>query len=176
MAQIAIAAVMGAAQIYKGYQAKKLKDKEAEGYMDAAGRRRAAAHREMAEEERKKEFMHSRAIAVAAVQTGNTSDPGIVRLLGDLNAEGEYRILSRLWAGENEAEGLEFRAEAARREGKSAVKASYVSAVTSALSTYAGLGGFGKTPTPTTGSAYTTIQSKRGGLEIPGFEPGGANV
>ena len=141
MAQIAIIAAMAGGQLYKGAQAKKLKEREAQGFRDAAMRRKGVAHREMAEERRKKEFMYSRALALAAFSGAGVDDPGMVTLLGDLNAEGEYRILSRLYAGENEAEGLLFRAEAARREGKAARSASYINAITSAVSAYSAFGG-----------------------------------
>ncbi len=137
MAQLAIAAVMGAAELWKGKKEERLKELEAEGYRDAAKRRMAAATREVAEEERNRDFMYSRALAVAATQGGSTGSAGVVKLLADLNAEGEYRILSRLYTGQDEAEGLRFRAEAAIREGKSARSASYVNAVTSAVSSYA---------------------------------------
>lgn len=137
MAKLAISAVMGAAQLYKGKKAKSLKQQEAEGYRDAAKRRMAAATQEMAEERRDKEFMYSRALAVAAASGGGTGAAGIVNLLADINAEGEYRILSRLYTGQDEAAGLRFRAEAAIREGESARDAYYVNAVTSAVSSYA---------------------------------------
>ncbi len=137
MAQLAIAAVMGAAQLYKGKKAQSLKEREAEGYRDAAGRRMAATTHELAEEERNREFMYSRALAVAAASGTATGSAGIVRQLADINAEGEYRLLSRLWAGQNEVEGLQFRAEAAIREGESAIDASRVDAITSAVSSYA---------------------------------------
>ena len=141
MAQIAVMAVMAGAELYKGAQQKKLKEQEAAGYRDAARRRLGVAHREMADERRTKQFMYSRALAVMGAQGDTQASPGINALLADLNAEGEYRVLSRLWAGQNEAEGLQFRAEAAIREGRAAQKASYVNAVTSAVSAYYGMGG-----------------------------------
>lgn len=141
MAQIAAVAVMAVGALYKGAQEKKLKDQEAEGLQDASYRRLASASREVAEEERNKEFMHSRALAVAAASGAGTGH-GVTKLLGDLNAEGMYRMMSRLWTGQDEAEGLQFRAEQARREGDAAVKASYINAVTSAVSTASGFGGF----------------------------------
>jgi hypothetical protein len=159
MAQLAVAVVMGAAQIYKGAQQKKLKEQEAVGYRDAARRRLGVAHREMAEERRNKEFMYSRALAVMGAQGATQADPGINALLADLNAEGEYRVLSRLWAGQNEAEGLQFRADAAIREGRAAVKASYVNAVTSAVSAYYGMGG---KDTDTLGRFSQKSQMERG--------------
>ncbi len=141
MAQLAVAAVMFVASAYKGAQQKKLKDKEATAYVEAADRRMAAATHEADEERRNKEFMYSRALAVAGAQTGDTRDVGIVTLLADLNAEGEYRVMSKIWAGQNEAEGLQFRAEAARREGEAAYTAGIINGITSAVSSYYGMGG-----------------------------------
>lgn len=141
MAQIAVVAVMAVAALYKGQEAKKLKEEEAKGYQEAAARRLAAASREVSEEERNKDFMYSKALASAAASGGGTQH-GVTKLLGDLNAEGMYRMMSRLWVGQDEADGLRFRAEQAKREGDAAVKASYVNAVTSAVSTASGFGWF----------------------------------
>ncbi len=117
---------------YKGYQAKKLKEEEAQGYRDAAGRQMAITSREMQEEIRNKELMHSRAIAVAGISGAGTD--GITKLLGDLNTESEYRVMSTLWNGQNEAEGLQYRAEAAEREGKAAQTAGIIDGITSSVS------------------------------------------
>ncbi len=124
---------------YKGYQAKKLKEEEAKGLQEAAVRQMAITSREMAEEIRNKELMHSRAIAVAGLSGAGTD--GLTKLLGDLNTEGEYRVMSVLWNGQNEAEGLIYRAEAARREGKAAQTAGIIDGVTSAISAYNQMGG-----------------------------------
>jgi hypothetical protein len=77
----------------------------------------------------------------------------MVNLLGDLNAEGDYRIMSRLWAGEDAADGLSFRADQAAREGDSALKAGYVTAISSVASAWGG-GAFGQG-----GSLTTPISS-----------------
>jgi hypothetical protein len=129
---------------YKGYQAKKLKEEEAKGLQEAAVRQMAITSREMAEEIRNKELMHSRAIAVAGLSGAGTD--GLTKLLGDLNTEGEYRVMSVLWNGQNEAQGLIYRAEAARREGKAAQTAGIIDGVTSAVSAYVGMGGAAKNP------------------------------
>ena len=151
---------------YKGYQAKKLKDQEAQGFRDAAGRQMAITSREMAEEIRNKELMHSRAIVVAGMSGAGTD--GLTKLLGDLNTEGEYRVMSVLWNGQNEAEGLQFRAEAAEREGDAAQTAGIIDGITSAVSAYVGMGGKGSPAAPT----------KASGLGPPGTNyspvPGGA--
>lgn len=124
---------------YKGYQAKKLKEEEAKGLQEAAVRQMAITSREMQEEIRNKELMHSRAIAVAGISGAGTD--GLTKLLGDLNTEGEYRVMSVLWNGQNEAEGLIYRAEAAEREGKAAQTAGIIDGITSAVSAYVGMGG-----------------------------------
>ena len=125
---------------YKGYEAKKLKEQEAQGLREAAGRRMAATSREMSEEIRRKAYMHSRALSVAAA-SGAGTEGGVVKLLSDLNAEGEYRVLSVLWAGKNEAEGLMFAAESAEKAGDAAQTAGIIDGVTSAVSAYVGMGG-----------------------------------
>jgi len=140
MAQLAVAAVMAAGSLYKGAQEKKLKEEEAVGFREAANRRLGAATREVAEEQRNKENVYSRALSVAAA-SGAGTQYGVTKLLSDLNAEGEYRIFSRLWAGEDEAEGLRFRADQARREGNAAAQASSINAITSAVSSYRSFGG-----------------------------------
>jgi hypothetical protein len=131
---------------YKGYQAKKLKDEEAKGIREAAGRQMAITSREMSEEIRNKEMMHSRAISVAGASGAGVD--GLTKLLGDLNTEGEYRVMSVLWNGLNEAEGLQYRAEAAEREGKAAQTAGIIDGVTSAVSAYVGMGSPGTKANP----------------------------
>jgi len=137
---------------YKGYQAKKLKEEEAKGLQEAAVRQMAITSREMAEEIRNKELMHSRAIAVAGMSGAGTD--GLTKLLGDLNTEGEYRVMSVLWNGQNEAQGLQYRAEAAEREGKAAQTAGIIDGITSAVSAYVGMGGKGG-PSGTSATANT---------------------
>jgi len=127
---------------YKGYQAKKLKEEEAKGLQEAAVRQMAITSRAMSEEIRNKELMHSRAIAVAGASGAGTD--GLTKLLGDLNAEGEYRVMSVLWNGQNEAQGLQYRAE--EREGKAAQTAGIIDGITSAVSAYVGMGGAAKDP------------------------------
>jgi len=164
MAQIAVAAVLAVGALYKGAEAKKLKDQEAQGYTDASYRRLAAASRDVSEEERNKEFMYSRALASSAASGGGTGH-GVTKLLADLNAEGMYRMMSRLWVGKDEAEGLQFRAEQARREGDAAVKASYINAVTSVVSYGASMGGWGGGPP----SAASAGASASGAVSAQGY-------
>ncbi len=131
----------GAAEAVKAWKKHKLKLQEAQAFRDAKNRSMAATTREMAEEERTKEFMHSRALAVAAASGAGVDDPGMVKVLADLNAEGEYRVMSRLWAGQDRAEGLIFRSEVAKREADDALVEGAFNVVASAMS--ASSGGFG---------------------------------
>lgn len=120
------------AKLYQGYEIRKQKQREAEALREARGRRMAAGTREMAEEERYKERMHSRAVAIAAASGGGVDDPTVVKVLSDLNAEGEYRVMSKLWQAQDDAEALEFRAEAAEREGRTAFNVGVISTLTDA--------------------------------------------
>ncbi len=146
------AVAAGGAEAIKAFQRHKLGIEEAEAFRDAKNRSMAATTREIAEEDRDKEYMHSRALAIAAASGGGVDNPGVVKVLADLNAEGEYRIMSKLWSGQNEAEGLVFRAEAAEREADAALLAGAFNTVSSAMS--AGAGGFGASA-PSTGGAPT---------------------
>ncbi len=142
----AVAAVAGGGQAIAAYKKSKAHEAQAAEYREAKNRRMAAATREMAEERRKQEFIHSRAVAVAAASGAGTG-AGVVKILGDLAAEGEYRVLSRLWAGQNDAEGLLAQAKAEERAADDTLVVGAINAVTSAFSAYSGAGGtFGASP------------------------------
>lgn len=88
-----------------------------------AGQERAAAQRNAIEERRQARLAMSRGLAVAAASGGGALDPTVVNLLGDVQAEGDYRALMRLYQGEERARGAELGATAARYEGDSAYAA-----------------------------------------------------
>lgn len=82
--------------------------------------RRAQADRAMSqsaalEERRQSRLAQSRLQAVAGI-----SDPGTMKLAGDIEAEGEYRALSALYSGETAATSDQFSADVRRREGREA--------------------------------------------------------
>jgi len=164
----------------KGSKARAAKIQEAKALEDAANRKMAVTTAEMAEQKRVKAHMESRAIAVAAASGGGVDDPTIVQLIGDLNAEGEYRVMSRLWVGQNEAKGLRFQANEARKEGEDALNQAYVSVAKTVMS-FAG-GGFGggfggaasigPAANKVTASSKSAVQVQYGGLEIPGYGAG----
>lgn len=135
---------------YQGEQAKKLGEKAARGYQEAGRRRMAAATREADELQRNKEATYSRAIAVAAASGGGVDTPGLVRTIGNLNAQLEYNVFAALYNGADEYEGMLFQADQAIREGQAAATASMIQGVTSAVSFGYGAGMFGgSTPVPT---------------------------
>ena len=151
MAQAAAIAA-GVGQAYKAYKTRKYHQAQAAEYVEAKNRRMAAATREMAEERRKQEFIHSRAVALAAA-SGAGVDAGMVKILSDLQAEGEYRVMSLLWQGVNDAQGLLARARAEEKAADDAMVAGAINTVTSAFSAYSAsggtFGGGGSTPPPT---------------------------
>ena len=179
MAQIAIIAVMALMALNEGAQKRKQHVAAAEGLSDAANREMAATTADMAEAKVEKEKMESRAIAVAAASGGGIDDPTIVNLIGDLNAEGEYNIMARLYVGEDKAEGLRHGAEQQTREGEAALNAGYMKAAKTVMSSFgggaggaAGAAGAATAATskaPTTNSGINT--SSLGGVTSSGYNP-----
>ena len=169
MAQLAVLAVMAVSALNKGAQERKQAYAEAEGLRDAANRTKAAATAEVSQGQRLKEHMYSRALLVSAASGGGT-DAGVVNILGDLNAEGDYRIYSKLYVGADEATGLQYQSEQAMKAGDAAQQASYVSAAKTVISSAAG-GGFGTTKMPD-----WDFQDQSGGMEVPGYAPQGMNA
>lgn len=153
----------GGAQLMKAHSIEKAKIAEGEAYVEAKNRVMGATTRDMAEEERTKETIHSRAVALAAAQGGGVDDVSVVQILGDLNAEGEYRIMSKLWTGQNESEGLIFRSEQAYKEANSARDAGIINAFTAGASAYAAAGSFG--------GGSTALPSSSGSATPPAAAP-----
>lgn len=174
------AAVAGGGQAVAAYKKKQAHEKNAQYLREAKDRRMAAATREAAAEQDKKQLIQSRALAVGAASGAGTGH-GFVKLLGDLNAEGEYRTMSVLWQGLNDAEGLIHKAEAEMQAAKDAITMGAIKAVTSALSAYSMAGGSFGGPSATTQSYadYQSIVSQPGGTDIVGYDAlasGGAVV
>lgn len=142
------AAVAGGGQAIAAYKKSKYHERQALEYRKAKNRRMAATTREIAEANRKKEFVHSRAVAVAAASGAGTE--GLVKHLSDLNAEGEYRVMSLLWQGKNDADGLLAQARAEHKAANDAISMGIVKTITSAFSAFISAGGsmpsFGDTP------------------------------
>jgi len=119
-------------------EAKALK-KEAAQLEVQAGTERAISQRSAMEERRQARLVASRGVAVAAASGGGVDDPTVVNLLADIEGEGEYRALTALYNGEEEARGLEGQAKARRKEAKNVKRASYFKAASTILSSASGM-------------------------------------
>lgn len=134
------AIVAGAGQAYGAYSKAKAHEKQAEEYRKAKNRRMAATTREMSDESRKQAYIHSRAVAVAAASGAGTG-AGMVKILADLAAEGTYRVMSVLWQGQNDAEGLLAQAKAEEQAADDTMVMGVINTVASAFSAYSAAGG-----------------------------------
>lgn len=83
-----------------------------------AGQERASAQRAALMERRKQRLAQSRATALAAAGTGDTLDPSVINILGDLEAEGSLAARTALWTGEERARDYESTAAMRRAEGE----------------------------------------------------------
>jgi len=164
MAQIAILAVMAVSALNEGAQKRKQLRGEGDALRDAANRKMAATTADMAELQRQKEYVESQAIAVAAASGGGIDDPTIVNLIGDLNAEGEYRVMTKLYTGSDEAAGLRYQSEAAYAEGEAALNAGYVNAAKTVMSSYGNFRAMGAEAKSQFGAAKAKFKSVYDGM------------
>lgn len=136
MAGLAAAGQMfsGVSSIVGGIAAKRSADSEADQLRRKAGARRAEGVAGAIEERRQGRLNESRARAVAAASGAGVTDPTVVNLMGDIQADADYRALSRMYEGEEEAAGLDAAAKARKREGRAARLAGGLKGVGSILS------------------------------------------
>lgn len=85
-----------------------------------AGQAKAASQREAMIDARKTALLLSRGVAVAAAGGGATNDPTVVKLMGDIAAEGAYRSAIDIYQGEEKARQFDMSAAAKRNEGENA--------------------------------------------------------
>lgn len=143
---IAAAVISAYSSVKAGNAKKKAADDQATILRENADATRAVSQRAAAEEKRNKELAYSRGLAVAAASGGGVDDPTVVNILSDINAEGQYRILSRLYSGESAALDMESQASIIQKEGRAARTAGKLKAASTLLSAYGSMGGggFGK--------------------------------
>lgn len=128
----------GGSIISANSQAKELR-MQADQLDAQAGLKRASSQRQAIDEKRQARLAVSRGLAVAAASGGGASDPTVVNTLANIEGEGEYRALTALYNGDEEASSMEAQA-AANRRGASAVKtAGALKAAGTILSAGAGL-------------------------------------
>lgn len=87
-----------------------------------AGASRAEGQYASEEERRQAKLVQSRALAVSAASGAGVSNPTVTNILGDIDAEGDYRALIRRYSSETEAAGLEEQAIETIRQGRAAAK------------------------------------------------------
>ena len=97
----------------------------------SAGQDRASAQRSAAEQRRQARLVQS---ALQARAGGSGLDAGVVSLDTGIEGEGEYRALTALFQGEEQARGKEFAASNARLTGRAQKSASKTQAISSILS------------------------------------------
>lgn len=141
MAELALAAtVIGGAVSAVGTLAAGGAAKDA-GYFKAAQEEqagqesRAASQRASLEQRRQAGLALSKVQAGAAASGAGASDPGILKIAGDIAGRGEYQALTEMYKGENRGRGLEDQAMGDRMSGDAAQEGSYYKAAGTALDT-----------------------------------------
>lgn len=121
-------------QIQAGNEAQIAGNFEASQLNQKANDTVATSQRAAAEQRRQSAILQSRAQAVAAASGAGASDPGVVNIVGDIAKEGEYRALTALYNGNDEARSLRIQAGLTKMQGQQAKQASRVEAVSTILS------------------------------------------
>lgn len=135
-----VAGIAAAGTAVAAYKKSKYHQREAAEDLEAKNRAMAAATAAAQAERRRAEFIQGRARAVAAA-SGAGSDAGMVKIFADLAAEGEYRVLSRVWQGQSDAQGYIASAEANFKAAKDAKVMGVINTITTFASVYTGMGG-----------------------------------
>ena len=136
----AASAVIGVGTtLMAGKQQNDLAAFEAGQMIESAKAERAVSQREAEQERKRSKYIQSRAKSLAAASGASASDPTIENIIGGLDAEGEYRALSALYNGEQQAEGMEMGAKVRRIEGRDARRAANYKAANTLMSSGASL-------------------------------------
>ena len=129
----------GTAAKAQGEALGRAKDYEASQMRVRGGQEFASAQRDMLNEKKKEKLVQSALQARSAAQ-GGASDPSVVKIAGDIAAEGKYRQMTALYKGqdvqnylENAARLKNFEGAEFRRAGEIAKRSSRMSAFTTLL-------------------------------------------
>jgi len=98
-----------------------------------AGKERATSQRQAMEERRQAGLLVSTGVARAAASGAGADDPTVVNLLANISGEGEYRALTALYNGEEQARSDEAQAAARRTEAKNVKRAGWIKGISSIL-------------------------------------------
>jgi hypothetical protein len=142
---------------YEGRQAKYAADAEAKQMRLAATARRAAGTHDAYEQRKIGEQVASDAVAAMAAGGGGVSD----NVLADIKTTADYNVLSALFAGEQEAKGMDYAAKLKNFEGKMAKRIATAKTIIGvgeeAANAFMAAGGGAPTPT----KAGQRTQSRR---------------
>lgn len=139
---LAIGGAKALTSIAAGENAYNAAKAEAKQLQRQAGRTEALSQRVAIEERRKARLVASRLKAVAGASGAGIDDPTVVNLLDDVDAQGEFNMLSALYEGTMQADTLRYQAKVTKQQGKSARTAGYVSAIAEMGSSLYGSGMF----------------------------------
>lgn len=140
MGELAIAAqvlgtvISAVGSMQQGRAQQQAANYEASQLEQNAQQERAASQRQAMEQRRQGRLAQSRGLALAAASGAGASDPGVLDIMGDIDAEGEYRALTALYEGEERARGRQTQANLRRYEGKAAKRAGNMQAMSTVLS------------------------------------------
>lgn len=153
---------------FEGRQAKKAAEAEAKQIELAAMARRAAGTQDAYDQKKIGEQVMSDAVAAMAAGGGGVSD----NILAKIKTTTDYNVLSALFAGEQEAKGMDYAAKIKKFEGKMAKRIATAKTVISVgevvvEALMGGIGG-GATPPPGAGNpgagkAFTLSGNKQWG-------------
>lgn len=96
------------------YQAERLREQSVE--------KGAESQRRAIEERRQSRLARSRARAVSGASGASLYDPGFIKTMGALGAEGEYNALAQIYAGDEASGLLETQASLSEYEGRQAAE------------------------------------------------------
>lgn len=95
----------------------------------SANETRASSQRESLEYRRNTKLAQSNLLANAAASGGGADDEGVLRLGEDIAERGELQALTAMFKGENNARGMEDKANMLRVQGKAKKKAAKLKAI-----------------------------------------------
>lgn len=134
-AAIPLAMMVGSTLLSMSDQRQQRKaDERAAALETAQMERQAQAKRAMSQREALEERRQARLAQSALQARASGGGPDIDRMSGDIAAEGEYRALSALYAGETGARSAEFAASQRRQQGRDASRAGKIGEISTLLS------------------------------------------
>jgi len=133
----------------------------------------AEAQREALNERKKASYAASRALAVSAASGAGVSNPTVQNILGDIEAEGDYRVLSSLYAGDTDAALANFAAGSTRRTGRARQRGAYMNAGSTILGGASDFySKYGDAPGPTHYSGASSRYAGVGDYSVSGYTRG----